>query len=1427
MNIYRAEDVPLPPLEYKDNQDVLDLIVKKPLGLIPMLDEEGLVPRGSWEGFLSKYTKQHGKHARFKKSKHAHELGIVHYAGDVSYDATLFLVKNKDTLSADLVDVFSMSELPLLKSFFTESDEPAASGDAGNSGKRPGGNAQSGAKMTVGRSFSVQLEKLITDLNTTKPRYIRCIKPNQVKKPNIFVPDLTNEQLTYSGVFEAVIIMQNGYPFRQPHVRFREQYHMLVRDKREHRLLFDAEAFQLYAFTSVLPEESTSIASEGDDATPGSKAPRPFTRDQCMFLVRALAAAYPGRDLDGCYPGITRTFYRAQQHNALLQLRTEIMAHAALRLQTAARAFIARRLCRQIRQAESEWFSSLSSRSVEKIYPAAERVDSLVARLNRAVPKIGFELDCARIGQLYGKAFASEDQLAPAIKAALDGAGDILEKYDRLEVMLKSLDTVNFNVKYRTLTLSFKWEEKRELMDYAEQIRAMGKLVRVKRKFRSGIAGRNEVALEEAMRELTVLQDAGALAGEDNFCVEECVQAQKIIVEAEELFARLLTTVAGAIESGRFTCTAADSGTGLPEEVQINVDASALSAVVAEHERELRSKPVNSLPPMRVRALQLLCRQLRDLRTLAKERQWDAVWRELQQYWNLPTNATTEQLERSGFAHSEPFLPVPVRSSLLDEKRAISLVAIRNFVVPQVQGAIDCNTVPSVPTLGTGALALDTSELSSQVASADVYAEYFDEGLDTFIAVAKEHLHYRTEVASGDWGRIAALLSRGTSIPATHPDRAHVRNFVKVFELVTTLKTRIVEDRVTGDPGAFEFTALQTVGLTEACAIAAGLKVAGGAWVQLLTAANVLRITRAFLQQEQFAEAWEYMQSLSSDAAWQTVVSAVAQQVVDPIIADALSSAVGELKSYELEILHARAMKDIAAALAQGGIDDETSDYSTSGVSSNALQGELDVRSPQLIPTSAAKQLVDDCKTVIRLRALVLTSQWGEIERVLTPLYEKTESFQTSHPSCQTELQRCYNRVFDLKVRAQLQAALATGQITVVERAEGHVCDTEAVDVTTLKSSIEFSQEGFILGTTTKAIQAEACGLYCLRSALLQDVWEPPTRFFFGNTSTANLAGKVALLESDASLAKARASIPTILAALNRLAVDAPLESVARAMAKASANELSVVEVLNHLRRTLPVSSPLQQEVASVATLCNERRCLLLLLLSASTGRVSGSLDDFHTGDVETVHIESALQVVAELLASLGTSPVVQNWVQAARYLLSVRQTIQQATAQAPEAEPNLSDVFSVQSLQDVISSTTPGFPLQELKLILNKLRDQTSFQELLQALSFGKPVFEDGKVDVYRIQHLHLQERLEAAKKNVARSDRLDRLFFYVELTIRLRTAIALGQWELSDRDRANTEGASAMITVKRCLREFEQARRFFSSPIEGVPPDGVVSLC
>ena len=83
---------------FKSNAHTLDLIEKKGEGVLALLDEEVVVPKGSDTGFLSKVLQKFAKHEALLRPK-PKELDaqlcfkIVHYAGEVSYNTTNFLEK--------------------------------------------------------------------------------------------------------------------------------------------------------------------------------------------------------------------------------------------------------------------------------------------------------------------------------------------------------------------------------------------------------------------------------------------------------------------------------------------------------------------------------------------------------------------------------------------------------------------------------------------------------------------------------------------------------------------------------------------------------------------------------------------------------------------------------------------------------------------------------------------------------------------------------------------------------------------------------------------------------------------------------------------------------------------------------------------------------------------------------------------------------------------------------------------------------------------------------------------------------------------------------------------------------------------------------------------------------------------------------------
>lgn len=213
---YNHEGINWQHIEFVDNQDALDLIAIKQLNIMALIDEESKFPKGTDQTMLAKLHKTHGTHKNYLKPKSDinTSFGLNHFAGVVFYDTRGFLEKNRDTFSADLLQLVSISKNKFLQVVFAEDI-----GMGADTRKRT---------PTLSTQFKKSLDSLMKTLSNCQPFFIRCIKPNECKKPMMFDRTLCCRQLRYSGMMETIRIRRAGYPIRHGFIEFVERYRFLI-----------------------------------------------------------------------------------------------------------------------------------------------------------------------------------------------------------------------------------------------------------------------------------------------------------------------------------------------------------------------------------------------------------------------------------------------------------------------------------------------------------------------------------------------------------------------------------------------------------------------------------------------------------------------------------------------------------------------------------------------------------------------------------------------------------------------------------------------------------------------------------------------------------------------------------------------------------------------------------------------------------------------------------------------------------------------------------------------------------------------------------------------------------------------------------------------------------------------------------------------
>lgn len=223
--LYQKEGLGVNEVHYVDNQDCIDLIESKLVGILDILDEENRLPQPSDQHFTSAVHQKHKDHFRLtipRKSKLAihrnirDDEGFIirHFAGAVCYETTQFVEKNNDALHMSLESLICESRDKFIRELFESST---------NNNKDTKQKAGKLSFISVGNKFKTQLNLLLDKLRSTGASFIRCIKPNLKMTSHHFEGAQILSQLQCSGMVSVLDLMQGGFPSR---ASFHELYNM-------------------------------------------------------------------------------------------------------------------------------------------------------------------------------------------------------------------------------------------------------------------------------------------------------------------------------------------------------------------------------------------------------------------------------------------------------------------------------------------------------------------------------------------------------------------------------------------------------------------------------------------------------------------------------------------------------------------------------------------------------------------------------------------------------------------------------------------------------------------------------------------------------------------------------------------------------------------------------------------------------------------------------------------------------------------------------------------------------------------------------------------------------------------------------------------------------------------------------------------------
>ena len=325
----RSEGAEAPPVgDVADPEPILALLEYPPAGMVSLIEEASLFPKGNDNALLDKIFSTHSKGKLVKTAGRGAKTSFVvkHMFGDVQYDINGFVAANKVRLGADGKALIKQLVTERFQFLAGKGSADAAEEDSSASTKARRAMDKSAMKAAfVANVYRDETQKLIGGFGSSDtegdadPIFVFCLRGSSDLRGFTFDPSYVQPQVKFLNLPEMATFCKMGYACRRPYKEFYERY----------RVMF------AYRFDGL----PWKMPSEGDDKV----LVRGLLRECASAACEPNLLTSP--DLSPVF-GTTFLFLREKTVDVLERTRSDILrkyAQAVVLIQAGARMALAKK----------------------------------------------------------------------------------------------------------------------------------------------------------------------------------------------------------------------------------------------------------------------------------------------------------------------------------------------------------------------------------------------------------------------------------------------------------------------------------------------------------------------------------------------------------------------------------------------------------------------------------------------------------------------------------------------------------------------------------------------------------------------------------------------------------------------------------------------------------------------------------------------------------------------------------------------------------------------------------------------------------------------------------------------------------------------------------------------------------------------------